>query len=140
MSARRFYSGVCLMIYGADGKRLYSAEAHAARAGWANYYLGTLDGTPYLLSVHIEDRDDLGGYSYRAFRLREQGELLELAGSAFEWGINVRYDDEQCHEWADQLAVYLKNSHLLLSSQEGELRTEPVCEAEKYNYSTLRKR
>jgi hypothetical protein len=43
------------------------------------------------------------------------------------------------HAWADDLSFYLANSHLLLSSQDGEIRTEKVSEADRYNYETLRR-
>ena len=65
--------------------------------------------------------------------------MQQIAGSDFQWGRNIRYDDGLFHEWADRLEKYLANSHLLLSSQEGELRTEAVSEADKYNYETLRR-
>lgn len=131
-------SGV-MLISDAAGNLLHIEDAHSARAGWANLYVGELDKTPYLLSVHIEDRDDFGEYWYQVYRLGETGTLQQIAGSDFLWGRNIRYDDGLFHEWADRLEKYLANSHLLLSSQEGELRTEAVSEADKYNYETLRR-
>ena len=41
-------------------------------------------------------------------------------------------DDGYFQEWMGRLTLYLEHSHLLLSTQEGELRTEPVSEAERY--------
>lgn len=37
------------------------------------------------------------------------------------------------------MSAYLEESVLLLSSQDGELRTEQVSEADKYNYETLKR-
>ena len=130
-------SGVVL-IYDANGNLLHIEYANHARAGWNNVYVGELDGTPYLMNMHIEDRGEYGGYQYQVFRLGEDGELQQIAGSDFEWGIgSTRYDDGLFHQWADKLEYYLSNSHLLLSSQGGEIHTDAVSEADKYNYETL---
>lgn len=129
-------SGVVL-IYDVDGNLLHIEDAHYARAGWNNVYVGELDGTPYLMSMHIEDREDYGEYQYQVFRLGEAGELRQIAGSDFQWGESIHYDDGLFHQWADKLESYLSGSHLLLTSQDGEMRTEAVSEADKYNYETL---
>ena len=52
----------------------------------------------------------------------------------FIWNENgtTLYDDGYFREWMGSLTPYLEHSHLLLSTQEGELRTEPVSEAERY--------
>lgn len=122
------------------GNILYAEGAHHARAGWNNIYLGEAEGIPYLLKLHIEDRDTYGEYSYQVFRLGESGEILQIAGTCFDFGDGqVPYDDEIFKTWAGNLTYYLEHSHLLLSSQEGEIRTEPVSEADKYSYETLRR-
>lgn len=35
------------------------------------------------------------------------------------------------------MTAWLENCHLILSTQDGELRTEKVSEADRYNYETL---
>lgn len=133
-------SGI-VIVRDSSGNLLITLSAHASRAGWNNIYLGETDGAAYLLEVHIEDRDNYGGYGYGAFRLGENGERLYIADTYFEFydGGEIGYDDELFHTWADKLEYYLENSHLLLSTQEGEVRTEAVSEADKYNYETLRR-
>ena len=132
-------SGI-VMVRDSGGNLLSTLSAHIARAGWNNIYLGETDGTAYLLEVHIEDRDNYGGYGYGAFRLGENGERLYIADTYFEfYDGEIGYDDELFHTWADKLEHYLENSRLLLSTQEGEVRTESVSEADKYNYETLRR-
>lgn len=49
----------------------------------------------------------------------------------------TEYDDELFREWVDGMTAWLEDSHLLLSTQGGELRTEKVCEADRYCYGTL---
>ena len=132
-------SGI-VMIRDSSGNLLSTLSAHTSRAGWNNIYLGELEGTPYLLEVRIEDRELYGGYDYRTFRLGESGEWRYIADSLFEFSGEIGYDDDLFHIWADKLEYYLENSHLLLSTQEGEVRTEAVSETDKYNYETLRRR
>ncbi len=107
------------------GNILYSEGAHTARAGWNNIYLGEQDGTPFLMRVHIEDRDTYGSYDYQVFRLGEHGEILQIAGSSLTFDDDrIPYDEEIAAEWMAQMNAYLDRSHLLLSTQEGEVRTE----------------
>ena len=131
-------SGVVL-FKDAAGKELSAEFAHQARAGWNNVYIGEAEGTGYILTVHIEDRDTYGAYGYQVYRLGEAGEIRQIAGSSFDFGENVSYDDELFRTWADHLSYYLANSHLVLSTQEGEIRTERVSEADRYNYETLKR-
>lgn len=132
-------SGIVL-LRDEGGNLLYTVSAHCARAGWNNIYLGRLDGSDYLMTVHIENRDGYGEYGYQVFWPDENGELRQIAGSSFRFGADPRdgYDDSLFAEWAGRLEDYLSHSHLLLSTQEGEIRTDPVSEADKYNYETLK--
>ena len=122
-----------------NGQLLYMDGAHHARAGWNNIYLGERDGQPFLMTMHIEDRDDYGSYQYGVFRLDAAGGVRQIAGSEFTFGGDVGYRDGWFREWADALEGYLADSVLLLSSQEGEIRTDGVSEADRYNYETLQK-
>lgn len=131
-------SGV-VFFKGADGKVLGTEFAHSARAGWNNVYIGDAEGVNYILTVHIEDRDTYGSYGYQVYRLTEDGQMRQIAGSRFDFGGNYHYDDEMFRTWADNLTYYLRNSHLALSSQEGEIRTETVSEADKYSYENLKR-
>ncbi|MCI8416479.1 MAG: hypothetical protein HFI33_03055 [Lachnospiraceae bacterium] len=126
-----------VLIKGEDGQLLYTLSAHASRAGWNNIYAGTLEGSGYLMTVHVEDRDDFGSYGYYVFRLGEEGEIRQIAGATFTYGDHVPYQDSLFRKWAERLKLYLENSYLLLSTQEGELRTEHVSEADRYSYETL---
>ena len=126
-----------VLIQGADGELLCSMYAGGSRVVWNNIYLGERDGTPFLMTVHIEDRYDYGNYNYYVFRLDEEGELMPIAGSSFEFGEGLLYDDEIFGQWVDEMTSWLADSEILLSTQEGELRTEPMSDADRYNYDTL---
>lgn len=129
-----------VMVYSVDGGTLLHNEfAHTARAGWKSVYLGSSDGQSWLMTLHIEDRDTYGSYDYQVFRLDEDGKVQLLAGSSFCFGDDYVYDDELFWQWAKELEGYLDKSTLLLSTQDGEVRTEHVSEGDKYNYETLRR-
>ncbi len=131
-------SGIVL-FKNADGEVLYAETAHTSRAGWNNIYLGSMDGTDFIMTLYIEDRDVYGAYSYQVFRLGEDGQILQITGSSFNFGSEYLYDDDIFRAWADDMSAYLSECVLLLSSQDGELRTEQASEADKYNYETLRR-
>lgn len=130
-----------LMIKTEDGKTLHTQSAGLARAGWTNIYLGIEGGIPFILNVTIEDRFNYVAYGYQAYRLDQKGRPALLASSSFSSylgeGSNIIYDDHLFLQWIGPLEHYLKNSHLLLSTQEGQIRTEKICEADKYNYQNL---
>lgn len=132
-------SGIVL-FKNAKGELLYSEYAHCSRAGWNNIYLGEDEGIPFIMTVYIEDRDTYGGYGYQVFRIGSNGAVSQIAGTLFEWGgSGTTYDDALFKEWVNGMEYYLERSYLILSSQEGELRTEQICEVDKYNYETLKR-
>lgn len=131
-------SGIVL-FKNAGGELLYSEDAHQARAGWNNVYLGEDEGIPFIMTVYIEDRDTYGGYGYQVFRIGPNGSVVQIAGTLFEWGYSEIYDDTLFKQWVSGMEYYLERSYLILSSQEGEIRTEQICEIEKYNYETLKR-
>lgn len=157
------YTGNFLVTYpcghvefkSSDGSAtIHSEFAFLEEEGWNNIYLGEADGENYILQMYIRDHGESGSYEYQVFRLDRAGdkikkpivgqrvlpdEILQIAGSKFEWGNAYVYDDALFKEWVAELEYYLQNSHLLLSTQNGELRTEQICELDKYNYETLKR-
>ena len=157
------YTGNFLVTYpcghvefkSSDGSAtIHSEFAFLEEDGWNNIYLGEADGENYILQLYIRDYGESGSYEYQVFRLDRAGdkikkpvvgqrvlpdEILQIAGSKFEWGDAYVYDDALFKEWVSELEYYLQHSYLLLSSQNGELRTEQICELDKYNYETLKR-
>lgn len=131
--------GGYVLFRDAEGELIWTESAFLARAGWKNIYFGESDGINYILKVHIEDREEYGEYAYEAFRLDGKGSVNQIAGSAFEWGGLYEYDDALFEEWASGMEYYLKNSYLVLSTQNGMIRTERISEADRYNYETLKR-
>lgn len=122
----------------ANGELLYVETASETRVGWNNVYVGEADGVDFIMTMHHENREFIGEYSYAVFRLTENGDIQQMAGAYFEWGNPFTYDDELFKEWTAGLEYYLENSHLVLSTQNGEINLEKVSEADRYNYETLR--
>ncbi|MCM1325414.1 MAG: M56 family metallopeptidase [Bacteroidales bacterium] len=134
-------SGI-VMFKDAVGNLLGIQDAVMARVGWNNVYLGEKEGTPFIMNVHIEDRWDNGVYCYWVYRLDENGGIKQIAGSAFNFAFPqgeypITYDDAIFKEWVNDMTAWLEDCHLILSTQDGELRTEKISEADKYNYETL---
>lgn len=137
-------SGI-VRVQNAAGETLCTVSANISRAGWNNIYLGNFgsqDGRVFLMAVHIEDRVDYGEYDYYVFCLSEDGEIRQLAGSSFTFdNRSIPYDDALLREWTENLGAYMETCELLLSTQDGVLRTEAERdeEAERYSYETLRR-
>lgn len=137
-------SGI-VRVQNTAGETLYTVSAHISRAGWNNIYLGNLgsrDGRGFIMVLHIEDRVDYGEYSYYVFRLSENGEIRQIAGSSFTFDDrSIPYDDALFREWTENLGAYMETCGLLLSTQDGVLRTEAAREeeAKRYSYEALRR-
>lgn len=125
-----------------SGELLYTQDAHIARVGWNNIYLGEREGSPFLMNVYVEDRWDFGGYGYWVYRLDEGGGIRQIAGSRFDFELSGSgnaqiYDDDLFREWAGGMTAWLEDCHLLLSTQDCEVRTDKVSDADRYHYDTL---
>ena len=105
-----------VLIRDADGTLLHAEWVHESRAGWNNIYLGELDGTPYLMTLHLEDREEYGSYGYQVYRLAADGAVRQIAGSTLDWDSDTFYDEAIFRTWADEMSQYLAPSHLLLST------------------------
>ena len=88
------------------------------------------------MTLHMEDRDSFGGYNYEVFRLDQNGNPLILDQGSFTWE-HGQWEQEAFESFAEKLQGYLGESYLLVSTQEGELNTSHVSEAEKYSPEVL---
>lgn len=110
------------------GNLLFHEFAHAARAGWNMVFLSEDD---FLMTVHMEDRDTFGEYSYEVYRVLGKDEIQILAKDSFSFDLDREAVDEQeLIAFMDTLNQYLKHSQLLLSTQEGELKAIGLSEEE----------
>lgn len=110
-----------------DGKPeeiLWVEEAHTSRAGWNNVYLGEIDGKAFLLTLSIDVRGGFGTLTYHAFRLDAGGNPLPCSGAEFTYEAET-YQAENFIQWYSAMSVYMDQSVLLLSTQDGVLKTGP---------------
>ena len=128
-----------VLFKNAQGEVIHTESAHQARAGWNSIYLVNDNGKHYILTLSIEDRDTFGGYGYQVYEIGPMGMVMHRIGTRFEFGEPYVYDDELFKQWVQGLEYYLEKSVLLLSTQEGELRTERVSDLDRYNYETLKR-
>ena len=128
-----------VLFKNAQGEVIHTESAHQARAGWNSIYLVNDNGKHYILTLSIEDRDTFGGYGYQVYEIGPMGMVMHRIGTRFEFGEPYVYDDELFKQWVQGLEYYLEKSVLLLSTQEGELRTERVSDLDRYNYKTLKR-
>ncbi len=126
-----------VLIQDAEGELLFSMGAYRSTPGNNNIYLGERNGIPFLMTVFIEERGVFGGYSYHVFRLDAENRPLLAAGSSFSFDVDLLYDDDMFRQWVDEMTGWLEDGELLLSIQDDELRTDPVSDADRYNYDTL---
>lgn len=109
---------------GQPGEVLWIEEAHTARAGWNNVYLGEIDGKAFLFTLTIDVRGGFGELAYHAFRLDADGNPLPYSGAKFIYEAE-NYRVENFTQWYTSMSAYMDQSVLLLSTQDGILKTYP---------------
>lgn len=102
---------------------LWIEEAHTDSGGWNNIYVGEKDGKAFLLTLKIDIGDGYGTLAYHAFRLDAEGKPIPYNGAKFMYEAET-YKEENFEQWYRSLSVYLEHSRLLLSTQDGVLRSE----------------
>lgn len=103
-------------------------------------YAGRIDGAgaPYLLELCLKNRDTYGEYSFYVYSLgAKNGTLMQTAGSKIEWDQNgsLIYDPDEMLMFFHELGHYLYNSHLLVGMEDQKIRTDPVCDVDRYTYA-----
>ena len=141
------YSGVAdggshgdVFIRDADGNLLYHYAVNDSGRCWQNLYAGRIDGAgdPYLLELNLENRDTSGEYSFYVYSLSaENGAFTQIAGSRIEWNQtgSLIYEPDEMVMFFHELGHYLYNSHLLVGMEDLKIRTDPVCDEDRYTYA-----
>lgn len=132
-------SGFVLFTSG-EANDPYSIEAHVARAGWTSIYLIDTEVNDYLLELQLEIREGFGNLSYMVYHFGEQlgPKIPVVINDSVTYSYEADTFDEKAFEiWASGMENYLKDAQLLLSTQDGVLRTEPSNDLELYNAKTI---
>lgn len=110
------------------GNLLFHEFAHAARAGWNMVFLSEDN---FLMTIHMEDRDTFGEYSYEVYRVLGKDEIQILAKDSFSFDMDREtFDEQELTAFMDTLNQYLEQSQLILSTQECELKAIGLTEEE----------
>ena len=118
-----------VFVKDAHGNILFHEYAHHARVAW-NMVFFSEDN--FLMNVFMEDRDTRGEYCYEVYRVVGKDEIQILAKDSFSFDIEGQTFDEEkkqeLQEFMETLQMYLEQSELLLSTQEGELKAMGLSE------------
>lgn len=132
-------SGFVLFTSG-EANDPYSIEAHVARAGWTSIYLIDTEVNDYLFELTMEIREGFGNLSYMVYHFGEQlgPKIPVVINDSVTYSYEGDTFDEKAFEiWASGMENYLNDAKLLLSTQDGILRTEPSNDLELYNAKTI---
>lgn len=132
-------SGFVLFTSG-EANDPYSIEAHVARAGQTSIYLIDTEVNDYLFELTMEIREGFGNLSYMVYHFGEQlgPKIPVVINDSVTYSYEGDTFDEKAFEiWASGMENYLKDAKLLLSTQDGILRTEPSNDLELYNAKTI---
>lgn len=115
-----------VLVKDIHGNLLFHEFAHVARAGWNTVFLSEDN---FLMTVHMEDRDTFGEYSYEVYRVLGKDEIQILAQDRFSFDFDREAVDSQ-EVWAfmDTMYQYLERCQLLLTTQNGELKAIGLSE------------
>ena len=109
-----------LRVVDADGVTLWEEEAHTAHAGWTSIFAFSMDGQDYLPTMY----QGWAEYSLRVFSLNAVGGEEVLYESGVIWDCNFRmdghqYDVEAMTDFLWEVHTYLRDSTLLISTEDG---------------------
>ena len=104
-----------------EGQILDVRSVRAEEGGQTCVYLGYADGLPCILTLYTDVKENSWTYAWQAYRLDEDGEARQIAGSRYEYEEGVTDYEESIHqEWFGQLENLLEGSRLVLTVGKGQ--------------------
>ena len=132
-----------IIVKSSQGKILYSEETNIKKSGLIDesINLGTAGGTDFLMTVHAEDRETHGVYTYEVFRLDEKGDTLPIAGSSFSFKTkSYPFPKTAFQKWAKEMDDYYKATKpLIIKKGEKIITNWDEAKRNKYHETTLKK-
>lgn len=133
-----------ILVKNSQGKILYSENIDTGVAGLAKESIntGTTGGKDFLMDVCMEDKDTYGSYIYHLFRLDENGGILQIAGSEFEFNTEHKaFPEKTFRKWTKKIDYYFKSTRFLIGRQGEKILTGlSGTERNQYHYGTLEDR
>ncbi len=115
-----------LKVIRPDGTLLWSESAGTAHVGWNSLFLCTLNGEYYLLRYNPWLFQGYGNYSYSLFTL-EGGVEHVVAENSIDFDVNgTERITPEMTAFADEINALLKNSVVLVSTQNGNAIVGPA--------------
>lgn len=117
-----------LEVTASDGSLLWLEQAHTSHAGWNSVYLCRWNEKDYLLVFNPYQNTGYATFTYALFYFNSPNTIaIEDSGScsfSYEADIGSKgaFDEEVFRLFADQVNLYLHNSYLLMSTENGELK------------------
>lgn len=116
-----------LSVLDADGSTLWEEEAHCAHAGWTSIFACSVDGQDCLIRYLPTMYQGWAEYSLQVFSLDAVGGEQILHESGVTWDCNFRmeghqYDVEALTDFLWEVHIYLRDSTLLMSTEDGEFQ------------------
>lgn len=113
-----------LRVVDADGVTLWEEEAHTAHAGWTSIFAFSIGGQDYLIRYLPTMYQGWAEYSLQVFSLNAVGGEEVLHESGVIWDCNFRmdghqYDVEALTDFLWEVHTYLRDSTLLISTEDG---------------------
>lgn len=129
-----------LSVLDADGSTLWEEEAHGAHAGWTSIFACSIDEQDYLIRYLPTMYQGWAEYSLQVFSLNAVGGEQLLHESDVTWDCNFRmeghqYDVEALTDFLWEVHTYLRDSTLLMSTEDGEFQFNlPGLQLEYYPF------
>ncbi|MFT4145551.1 MAG: hypothetical protein QM644_13940 [Mobilitalea sp.] len=117
---------VILEVMDSADNILLMEQAHTSHAGWNSIYLCKIDGQEYLFVFSPYASTGIAEFIYAVYHLNQKGSLSFEDSGYYYFNYNTRieesaFDEKEFRIFADKVNYYLKQSYLLISTENGEL-------------------
>ena len=111
----------------ANGNIMWLEQANSSHAGWNSVYLCNIKGEDYILVFNPYENCNIADFTYVLFYLNgtDTITMVDSGRYSFYYGAEKGADDafkkESFLEFAEKVNIYLQNSYLLMSTENGNL-------------------
>lgn len=118
-----------LRVRTADNRLYWSRSLHESHPGWGSYFACRVEGEDYLLRYEPVMYQGFAAYGYQLFSLSESGEeqLIQEGSVSFDLNfgspMHESYDPKAIAAFLEEVHGLLKDSELLLTTENGEFRS-----------------
>lgn len=131
-----------LELTDSKGKTTRLEYAHTSHAGWNSVYLCKIKQKEYLLVFNPYECTGQADFMYVVYSITSQGTMEIIDSNSYSFsekkGTTNSFNEKKFRTFAKKVNAYLKNSYLLMSTENGELKysTKDNCLAASDQYKT----